>query len=232
MNKNFKFYLGIWSTLLVVFNVIAFVSPGWIFFEKYTPSFWIGYIFIMLSFVGQLACAFKAFNVENSQKLFYNVSILKISFTGLILTFVFGGLCMLLSFVPYWVAAIVCVIISGVVAISIFKATGAIDIVSEVDTRIKNKTYFIKSLTVDTEHVMETAKTDELKAIAKKVYEVVRFSDPMSNVALVEIEEKIESSFCDFSAAIESQDFELASSNADELLSLINIRNKKCKLLK
>lgn len=66
----------------------------------------------------------------------------------------------------------------------------------------------------------------------KKVYEAVRYSDPMSNAVLVEVEEKIQNGFSDFENAVVSEDFELASSTADELLSLIDIRNKKCKELK
>ena len=49
MKKNFKYYIGIWSVLFVLFNVIAFISPGWITHDKYTSSFWIGYIFITLA---------------------------------------------------------------------------------------------------------------------------------------------------------------------------------------
>ena len=79
---------------------------------------------------------------------------------------------------------------------------------------------------------MNTAKSTDLKALAKKVYEAVRYSDPMTNAVLVEAEEKIQSSFYDFENAINGEDLELSSSTADELLSLIDIRNKKCKLLK
>ena len=101
-----------------------------------------------------------------------------------------------------------------------------------IDEKIKVQTFFIKSLTVDAEHLMNTSKTTELKALAKKVYEAIRYSDPMSNAVLVEVEEKIQNGFSDFENAVNGEDFELASSTADELLSLIDIRNKKCKLLK
>ena len=48
MKKNFKLYVVAWTVLLALFNVIAFVSVGWINQEKYTASFWIGYVLIML----------------------------------------------------------------------------------------------------------------------------------------------------------------------------------------
>lgn len=39
MKKVFKLYSIIWAIILVLFNVIAFVSVGWTGVEKYTPSF-------------------------------------------------------------------------------------------------------------------------------------------------------------------------------------------------
>ena len=65
MKKGFRFYLSIWAVLLVLFEVIAFVSPGWAGQEKYTASFWIGYVVITLAFVGQLVCAIVAFRADN-----------------------------------------------------------------------------------------------------------------------------------------------------------------------
>ncbi len=232
MNKNFKFYLSIWAILLALFNVISFVSPGWIWFDKYTPSFWIGYAFIMLFFIGQLVTAFIAFKTDNSQKLFYNISIIRISFTGLVLSFVFGGIIMLGSPLPYWIGALVCGLILAANAIAVIKAKTAADAVSVIDDRVKAKTYFIKALSIDAENLILAAKTDELKKIAKRVFEAVRFSDPMSNAVLVEIEEKIQSSFADFENAVDAEDSELATSTADDLIALIDTRNKKCKLLK
>ena len=100
MKKGFKFYAIAWFILLALFNVIAFVSVGWIGQEKYTASFWIGYAFITLSFVGQLACAYSAFKADSAKKLFYNISLIRTSYIGLIVSFIVGGLCMLISPLP------------------------------------------------------------------------------------------------------------------------------------
>ena len=101
-----------------------------------------------------------------------------------------------------------------------------------VDEKIKEQTQFIKLLTADAEHLMSSSKTAELKAEAKKVYEAIRYSDPMSNEALADIEGQIQSEFAFFTQAIRSEDLELAKSVADGLLNLIDARNKKCKVLK
>ena len=232
MKKVFKFYSIIWAVLLALFNVISFVSVGWAGTPKYTPSFWIGYAFITLSFIGQIVCAYFALKDNDIKKTFYNVSLIAASYTGLILSFVFGGLCMLLSPLPYWVGIILCTIILGFNVIAVVKATAAIDIVGGIDKKVKEKTLFIKSLTVDAETLMSRAKSEAVKAECKKVYEAVRYSDPMSNGALVSIESEITIKFSNFSDAVVSDKFNVASECATELVILIDERNKKCKLLK
>lgn len=225
MKKVMKFYCVIWAILLALFNVISFVSVGWAETPKYTPSFWIGYIFITIAFIGQLICTYFALKDNDIKKTFYNVSLISTSYIGLILSFVFGGLCMIISPLPYWIGIILCAIVLGLNAIAVVKASAAIDIVGEIDEKVKERTFFIKSLTVDAENLISRAKSEAVKAECKKVYEAIRYSDPMSNNALSEIEESIMLRFAEFSNSP-------ATETAEELLALLAERNKKCKLLK
>lgn len=233
MKKTFKIYIACWAVLLALFNLIAFLTPSIIGeIGKFTGSFWVGYIFVTLSFIGQLVCAYFAFKEENLQKFFYNVSLIKISFTSTVLTVIAGGLCMALPFIPAWVGAVVCLIILGFSAASVLKAKAAVDIVSSVDEKIKVQTFFIKSLTVDAETLMSRAKSDSVKSDIKKVYEAVRYSDPMSNDALSGVESQITLKFDALSKAVEADNAQAVKSSAEELIILVNDRNKKCKLLK
>lgn len=231
MKKTFKSYLIIWAILLVLFNVIAFVSPGWIAYDKYSGSFWVGYAFIMVSFIGQLVCSMKAFRAENLQKLFYSVPLITISYTGLIVSFVVGGLCMLLSPLPYWIAAVAGVIVLVITAIAVIKADTAAELVAEVDEKIKAKTLFIKSLTVDAESLLAKAQDEETKAVCRKVYEAVRYSDPVSNEALGGVESEITLKMAALTQAVANNDA-AAKALADELLVLVEDRNKRSKMLK
>ena len=232
MKKVFKFYSAVWAVLLALFNVISFVSVGWTGISKYIPSFWIGYVFITLSFIGQIVCAYFALKDDDIKKTFYNVSLISTSYTGLILSFVFGGLCMIVSPLPYWVGIILCVIVLAFNIIAVIKASAAVDIVSEIDDKVKAKTFFIKSLTVDAESLIARTKNENIKTECKKVYEAVRYSDPMSNDALASIEGNITIKFAKFSESVISEDSEKVVMLADEIIILLGDRNKKCKLLK
>ncbi len=232
MKKRFNLYLGFWGALLVLFNVIAFVSVGWKGYEKYTPSFWIGYVFIMLTFIGQLACTYFAFQADSKEKMFYNISLIRTSYTGLILSFVFGGLCMLISPLPYFVGAILCAILLVLNVMAVIKASASIDEVVRVDNKIKAQTFFIKCLTVDADTLMASAKSDAVKAECKKVYEAIRYSDPMSSDMLASVEGQITVKFTELSVAVKADEADKVAELAGELLILVGDRNKKCKLLK
>ena len=232
MKKVFKTYSVAWAVLLALFNIISFVSVGWVGIPKYTPSFWIGYVFITLSFIGQIVCAYFALKDDDIKKTFYNVSLISTSYTGLILSFVFGGLCMIISPLPYWVGIILCAIVLAINIIAVIKASTTVDIVSKIDDKVKTKTFFIKSLTVDAVSLIARAKNENIKAECKKVYEAVRYSDPMSNDALVSIEGDITIKFSKLSEAVISEDSVTVAMLADEIIILLGDRNKKCKLLK
>lgn len=232
MKKRFGLYAAYWAILLALFNVIAFVSIGWAGQEKYTASFWIGYSLISVAFLGQLACALFALNESNAQKLFYRISLIKASYSGLIATFVFGGLCMLISPLPYWVGAIVCAFVLVCNVFALLKATLVVSEVERIDQKVKQQTFFIKSLTVDADTLFASAKSDAVKAECKKVYEAVRYSDPMSSEMLASIEGQITIKFAALKDAVAADDAEAVSAAAAEVLVVVKDRNSKCRLLK
>lgn len=233
LNKTCKLYLIVWGSLLALFNLIAFLAPGWVGEEKYTASFWIGYIFITLAFIGQLACAALSMkDADTLQKKFYGLSIVRVSFTGLIASFVIGGLCMLISPLPYWVGAIFCCIILVANIFASIKATFAVEHYNKVDEKIKVQTFFIKSLTADASTLIARAESEEIAEECRKIYEAVRYSDPMSHDALSSVESQITIRFSALTDAVVANDLAAVKTAAKELTVLITDRNNKCKLLK
>lgn len=233
MKKSFKYYAVVWAIFLALFNLVCFITPNEVAgITKFSNAFWVGYIFIMLAFVGQLVCAFFAFKADNLQKLFYNIPLITVSYTGLVLSVIFGGLCMVIPDLPNWLGAAVCATILAFMAVSVIKASAAGETVATIDEKVKAKTYFIKSLTADAESLMAQAKTPKLRAQAKRVYEAIHYSDPMSNAALVEMEEQLGREFEHFAELVRVGDDAAAENVVAELLVTIDRRNKKCKVLK
>lgn len=220
-----------WIIFLALFNIIVFVTPQTVNTNKFSDIFWVGYIFITVEFVLQFICTAAALP-KKMDKVFYKLPIISISYVCLILMLIVGTVFMIIPWMPVWLGIIICFVLLAANLIALLAAGFAAGAVAGIDKQVKKKTFFVKSLTVDAENLMNSAKSAELKAVAKKVYEAVRYSDPMSDVALMDTEDRIQKIFGEFAEAINNEDAEMAASVSRELLSQIDLRNKKCKMLK
>ncbi len=234
MKKSFGIYTVGWLAALAMFNIITFVPPadfggG----DRFDSAFWISYVFITVAFIGQLACAYFIFNAKKLESTFYNLPLYKISVGGLVAMTIVGGIFMAVDVLPEWLAVIVCfgIIIYNVIAVS--KVVMASSAVTDIDKKVKVKTFFVKMLTADAEVLMKNnASNPEFSALTQKVYEAIRYSDPMSDDALESVESRITAHFNTFSQAVAEGNLASATNLADRLQNLINERNTKCKILK
>ena len=233
MKKYFKYYAICWAVALVVFNVIIFtITNATCGLTTLKPSFWVGYIFITLVLIGHLICSILFFKNNNKDKVFLNYSVMRLAYVAVATSLIVGLIAMITPFIPYWVGIVVDVLILGFYIIAITKATAAVEIVQTRGQKIQQETSFIKMLTVDADALKSIANTDETKELTKKVYESIRYSDPMSTSTLNNINNQIQSEFELFTNAVCDNDNELARSTAEEIISLIELRNKKCRALK
>lgn len=230
MKKRIGIYGIIWAICLAVFNVITFITPDEIDgVSKFGGSFWVGYIFITVAFVGQLACAAFALKENNSKKLFYRVPLSSVSYTGLILMLIIGSVCMAIPAFPEWIGIVACVIILAFNAIAVIKASVAAEIVDGIDENVKNRTAFIRNLAVDAQGLMTCAASDEIRAEVKKIYEAIRYSNPVSSHRHADINMQIERAYGAFAEAVKDADGELCRVSADSLIELLEKRNQLCK---
>lgn len=221
MKKNFKYYIVVWAIALVLYIAVSLVMPG---------CNYAALIITALAFAAQLGCAYFAFKPAQLSKVFYNIPIIRISYIGVIITAVAGILFALLPVSPF-IGTFICLAVLLFTVISVLKANAASELVSDVDEKVKAQTLFVKSLTADAESLLARAASPEAKSACKKVYEAIRYSDPMSSDALAGVESQITLKFNEFSAAV-ADGAENIGTLADELTVLIGDRNKKCKLLK
>lgn len=232
MKRIFKLYAMAWAVMFALFQVISFAVPGWAGAEKYTPTFWIGYLCITISFFGQLVCAYFALKAEESGKAFYRISLVVTSYTGLLLSFVFGGLCMLISALPLWVGIILCAMVLAFNVNSVMKASVSAALVERADEKEKAQVFFMRTLTADAETLLSKAKSETIKKDCKRIYEKVRYSDPVSCEALSAVEGEINVKFSVLTKAVKEDNAADVKEISDELVILLEDRNKKCRLLK
>jgi len=227
MKKNFKIYSIIWTISIVAFNIISFITPS-----IKMGSFWIGYALITLMFIVQLVCSYLFFKQDTKEKMFLNIPIIIISYMALFVSIIVGTVFMAVTELPIWIAVIISLLVTAFYLIAIISMKPAIETIGNVDKKVKVQTFFIKSLTIDAQTLIQKASNNEIKLMTDKVCEAIRYSDPVSNEALANCESQITLKFKEFEKSVIENNAELAEKISNELIILINDRNQKCKLLK
>ena len=231
MKRKFLTYSVLWALALGLFNLITFLLPAEVNTGKFSAGFWVGYVAISVAFIGQLFCALFALRVNERSRLFLQVPLFSISYTGLLLMLLAGGLCMLVAAVPYWVGILVCGCIFGFHVSAVIKAATTAGVIERMDKETAERRAFMAKLTQRTKALLAAAP-EELQATVKQVYEALRCSDPVSNYATREIEGKMAVDHEALTDAVQNADAALAAATAKNFLARLAARNELCKSAK
>lgn len=227
-----KYYVISWVLILALFNIVTFTLSGITGPARYSDNFWLGYILITTAFAVQLAVSVLVLTANTAKELFYNVPALKRSIAMLVGSLVFGVLFMFIPPVAGWIVLILFAAVLIINTLKLFKTLAAAEVIDGVDEKVKVQTLFIKALTADADTLVANAKSDAAKAECVKVYEAARYSDPMSNDALSDLETQITLKFDELSEAVKADDIDAVTTAAKEVTVLLKDRNNKCKFLK
>lgn len=234
MKKSFLYYGTVWLILVSAFHLIVFMLPDEAAgLDQSGGAFWTGYACIMLAFIGQAVCGYLFFKKsESGERTFLNLPLMTLSYTGLILSVMAGTVCMAVPNIPSWLGAVVAVLILAFHAAAVISACGAAQMAGNVDRKIQDQTRFVRSLTADLQALANRAEGDAFQSDIRKLVEACRYSDPMSDVALAEIEEQIIQSFLLLKKAVEGKKAEEVRDRCEELSRFMADRNRTCKQLK
>lgn len=214
--------LLITGIVFIVFNVIAFVAP----FNK-DNSFWISYIFTDIAFVLQIITWVIAFKSEDSLKSkFYGVPIVSIGIIYLFLQITVFVVINAIGNVEPWISTIICVFLLGAALIGIVSGDLGRKKVSEIDAKTRNKTLFISSLRAEINSIAEIETDASTKKALQQLSETIKYSDPMSDDSLPDIENRISNKV----KALREQTDKISTINS--IAVLVAERNRKCKINK
>ncbi|WP_105305246.1 hypothetical protein [Anaerolactibacter massiliensis] len=210
------------AIILVVFAVVAFVAP----FEK-TPVFWVSFVFGLLAICFQIPLWNKALSGETLKSKFLGFPVLHIGIAYMIIQLIVSIIMMAVPGIPLWIAIIVDVVILAISCALVTSGGVARTAIEETEGKIQAKTSFIKSLKADVDILLSKETDSEVRDELRKLSDEIRFSDPMSNNALDNIEAEISDKLISVSAAGENK-----KNVISEISGLIKQRNIKCKALK
>jgi len=223
--------LIIFIVFLVTYNVMAFAIP----FSK-NGAFWSAYIFAIIAIFGFGACWLYAYDKEATlRNRFLSWPIVRIGlFWYLIPQFVYStGTMIRATFydMPAWIVVVPSLIILSIAVVKVAIIDIAREKIKEIAVKQQIDTAFLRNLQVDMEALGERIKDEKIKTQIVCLTEKVRFSDPVSNHHLSEIETLIKSKFEEMKSMVYGGNMEIEGS-IEEITLLLSERNKKCKMTK
>ena len=222
--KAKKTILSIIAVLFIVFNIIAFAIP-----TQFSKGFWVAYASTVIAFATTLFIWMLFFKTnEKLKSKFINLPILNIcTYYIVVQTIVF----LIFKFaytLPVWVSIIVNIVILAIAVVLLMSVDKSADYIEAVGEKVHGKVVFIKSLTAEIEGIAESVKDDSIREKVDALAEAIRFSDPMSDPSL----EDVEKSISDKISTLKNIDEKDMESLIADITVLINDRNRKCKILK
>ena len=219
--NNVKGYV-ILSILFVLVSVIAFAVPS-----AKTAAFWISYAFTVIAFAAQIAIWKAGLGRNESLKSkFLGFPVVHIGIVYLVIQSITLATFLFIPTLPIWSAVVACAVIAGVSVICMIASDVGRSEIERVSATVQEKTFFIKQLQTEVE-LQADAETDiATKSALTQLAEKIRYCDPVSNEQIADIEDRITAKVAELKSSTDKVKI------IDELNSLLDERNRKCKLLK
>ena len=222
MKKNSTKGYVLLGILFALVSIIAFAVP-----TIKTATFWIAYVFTAAAFAAQIGIWKTALGkAETLKSKFLGFPVVHIGIVYAIVQTVAFEVFMFVPTLPTWSAIVVCSIIVGVSAVCMISADAGRNEIERVEAKVQNKVFYIRELQADIELLADNESNATVKTALTQLAEKIRFSDPLSNEQIADLENKI---------SIKAAELKTAASKVEiitELNSLLDERNKKCKILK
>ena len=233
MKKITKNYLLIIAIILVVYSVLVFVIP---FTKMNMATFVISYIASVIALLSQIYVAYIAFKGEdNLTSKVYGFPIIKLGYIYLGVQFALSILFYILGAfidVPVWICIVLYVLVLGLAAVGLITTSTYKEAIEEIEVTKEDNKVFVKELRRDTLVYSSKIKDQTTKDLFDKFLDIVRYSDPVSNENLKEVEEEIKSKYEEIKVLVSHDNYLVANKEIENLIDLINRRNLMCKEFK
>ena len=222
MKKNSTKGYVILGILFALISIIAFAVP-----TVKTATFWITYVFTAAAFAAQIVIWKTALGKgETLKSKFLGFPVVHIGIVYTVIQVIAFAVFMFVPTLPTWSAIVVCSVIAGISAVCMISADVGRDEIERVEAKVQNKVFYVRELQADIELLADSETNANVKTALTQLAEKIRFSDPMSNEQIADLENKI---------SIKAAEIKTAANKLEiitELNSLLDERNKKCKILK
>lgn len=221
MKKNSTKGYVILGILFALISIIAFAVP-----TVKTATFWIAYVFTAAAFAAQIIIWRTALGKETLKSKFLGFPVVHIGIVYTVIQVIAFAVFMFVPTLPTWSAIVGCSVIAGISAVCMISADAGRNEIERVEAKVQKKVFYIRELQADIELLADNETNADVKKALTQLAEKIRFSDPMNNEQLADLEDKISTKIEELKTT--SSQLEIIT----ELNSLLDERNKKCKNLK
>lgn len=225
--KNTVAFGLIYVILLGVFNLLVFTIS-----KSRNDVFWLSYGFMTLAFVVQIVSMFMSFKSADVETAFFGIPLASFSVFYLCAELVIGALFMIFQMASFTLALVIQVLVLAVFLIIAIISLLSRDTVQQISDNVKEHVSNLKSVLVDIEMLMDGCTDPELKADLRKLSETVKYSDPISNEAVADVEQRIMRKISELRINIDDNQIDDAKQSCADLERLYVERNKKLAISK
>ena len=221
-DRNFFRIFAIYAILFVTYNCIVFFT-----FRIRLGAFWVSYAFMVSAFVAHIISLTRAFSNNEIETIFFGIPLASVSFY-----YLFAELFCSLAFMIFQIAGIRIAFLVQFIMLAAFSIIAIIslmarDTVQDINLDIKSKVVAIKGIYVDVEILSQSCTDMELKTGLKKLAETIKYSDPMTNAVVEDVEMRIRQKLCELRACCEEENIIEAKRICKQMESLLLERNNK-----
>lgn len=213
------------AVLLVLYILVAFLIPF-----VHTATFWVSFIFTLISFAVVAASIYIAF-IKNpdAKSRFYGFPIAKIGVIYGAVQLLAGIVLMALAaIVPAWLAVLVYAIALGAAVIGLVSAETVVEEIHIQDAKLKKDVTLMRSLQSKVHQMAAHSEDAGIKALADEF----RYSDPVSSDTIADAEADLAAAVDELQAAYIDGDSEAMTKLCRKASALLAERNRLCKLNK
>ena len=216
------------AIILIAYHLVVFVAPF-----PFSDVFWISYGFTLVSFAVAAASIYIAFGKASAKSKFYGFPIAKIGVTYAAAQLVVGMVAMIIgAIIPGWIAVIVYSLALCAAALGLISTEAVRDGIEIQDKKLKEDTALMNDLRTKVNQMANQCDNSDAAKALRRFSEEIRFSDPVSNPALKEIEADLSAAVYQLQDAVVDGDSAVVCELCNKAILTLAERNRLCKLNK
>lgn len=223
----------VFSILSVIVGIGVYNLCVFALFDKYENGFWLAYAFTMMSFLIQIVFLIvSVFGADIKKDDFWKLPFLIVDSIYLLVQLVVGIVLMILS-VSVKITLVIEILIFGGFTLVLLAVLMGKRKISDSDRIKEDASLFIKKLCQEAESIYNN-ETDQLKkSELKKLYEVIRYSEPLSkNAEIHNLNGQIKNCFELVCKNLNEKSMDELSEDVRKTIDLLAKRNLICKTSK